>query len=980
MSWWLYSWKVHLLVALLAVGITYYIIPFLLYLVFVLLAVLGGGALAVLQHSGPYVRRGKRTYPEAPFPTVEGPLSKIKPYPPPSIRPTLLSPNVDAQLQRVLDLSLKHHAIPTYEVVGQDQEAFFNSVVPEIWNVLAALLQRMGQMDTMKLISQDVVETLRNHFEHFRGIHFRDTQPRNPFPNLKAFPYLESPEAELNFLRQVCEVLLCVLLSRDLLECTPVRVLIREFLTCRILQPTIDMVCDPDYINQKLLAYLEKRDEAVKSAQSKYAYKTYEDFIKHIKKCDNLMELQEIRQFIITDIIQAKAVYKMKSSRMTGLHGNRFPIPIPADKVRTLMDRDLELYINQLGTTKTVTERQILKLGGADYQNETSAENSQESHISELPLGIPFETIMNNEGARTQLLAFLEQCGFANLLCCWISIDMLHTNPLNMLHTNIESIYGEYLSQAAPSSVHADPSLVSAVQKSLTMETTASEACSVALTAIKKDLYTEINEHFYHNFIASEQYKELMTQSVEGADGGFPAMKYSESMRSDSPTMDDSRYKQKLKSLKMKLEEKDGELSLMPREVRQSQSLTQRKKALQKVRFTLEDEIKKLEHYIEHTEEWFGTVGQWTVEIHTVDLSNNDRDPLFIIVVHRPNASRQRAYSVEHSSLQGLEFGPSPSAHLPPPSSTDSEDGTDSLSEISEEESCSNRAGWVLGRHLHEFEDLHRKVVNICPELQFPPLPRRLNVFQKPDAQSSYWQKYRLALQSYLVRVLQDDKLQENEEVFNFVSPASDNLHKDVQVERKPAPQSHRFSLSVPITTMFTTREQHDDVREDSVTEYVYLLISEVFELDEWSRVLRKQLVELVQLTYGKSIDRELQEFINWVVSEPMLVFYLETFQGAMWPNGEPVPAAPTRSDEQKTDTKEKARQKFLKSVPSTLQTILGQRNCQIGFQKIFESFQDPRGNRQLFYSLLEMVLYALVPELEKVEIDQDNGSDWQTK
>lgn len=970
MSSWLYSWKVHAIVGLLGVCTVYYVVPFLLYVVFVLLAVLAGGALAVLQHSGPYVRRGKRTYPPPPFPKVEGPLSKIKPYPPPSIRPTLFSPNVDARLQRVLDLTLKHHAIPTYEIVGQDQEAFFKSVVPEIWNVLAALLHRMGQMDTMKLISQDIIETLRNHFKHFRGIHFGSNQARNTFPNLKEYPYLENPESELNFLRQICEVLLCVLLPRDLLECTPVRVLIREYLTCRILQPTIDMVCDPDYINQKLLAYLEKREEAIKSAEKKNVYETYDEFIKHIKKCEDLVELQQIRQNTITEIIQAKAVSKMKKSRNIGLRGNQFPIPIPPEKAKRLMDRDLDLYINQLGTTKTVVERQLTKLGGGDYQDEASAESSMDSTVSDLPLGIPFETIMSNETARLQLVAFLDQCGFANLLYCWDSIQNLDSVSPNLLHKQIKSVYDEHLSQRAPSSVHPDPTLVTVVEQCLASETTASEECRSVLTAIKDDLYEQIRDMFYHNFIASEQYKELMMQSIEG-EGGFP--KYgSESVISDSPynpTMEDSRYKTKLKSLKMKFEEKDDELSLMPAEVQSSQSLSQRKKALEKELTTLKSEIKKLEHYIEHTEEWFGTVGQWTVEIHSVDLQSNERDPLFVIVVHRPDASRKRGMMAESSypSLQSLDDVST--------MATDSEDGTESMSEISEDEvNRSNRAGWVLGRRLHEFEELHQKVVNICPELQFPPLPRRLNLFQRPDAQSSYWQKYRLALQSYLCRVLQDDKLQENEEVFNFVSSASDNLRKasDVPIERRPS--THRFSLSVP--TMFSNR----DKEEDAVTEYMYLLVSEVFELDQWSRVLRKQLVELVQLTYGKSIDRELQEFINWVVSEPMLVYYLETFQGAMWPNGEPAAPSPTRSDEQKTKTKELARQKFLKSVPQTLQTILGQRTCQIGFQKMFESFQDPRGNRQMFYAVLEMVLYALVPELEKVEIDHENGTDWQTK
>ncbi|MCG8621792.1 MAG: hypothetical protein MJE68_07320, partial [Proteobacteria bacterium] len=221
--------------------------------------------------------------------------------------------------------------------------------------------------------------------------------------------------------------------------------------------------------------------------------------------------------------------------------------------------------------------------------------------------------------------------------------------------------------------------------------------------------------------------------------------------------------------------------------------------------------------------------------------------------------------------------------------------------------------------------------------------------------------------------------LQESEEVFNFISSAS--IRKTPLPERK---NQHRFSLSsVPVMGgMFTSSKDQDEGKDDSVADNMYLLFSEIFELDQWSRVLRKQLVEFVQLTYGKSIDRELQESLTWAVSEPMLIFYLQTFRDAMWPGGQPAPPSPTRSDEQKAATKEEAKKRFLKSSPQALQTILGQRNSQIGFQKIFESLQDARGNKQLFYSLLEVLLYALVPELKKVDIesdDHDHVADFRT-
>ena len=977
------------MLALAVLTLVYFTFPFLVYLLFLLLAVVCGIVLALLYHPGPYKRRRKNTFPNPPAPTVEATLSRVKPYPPPRVSPKLFSVNVDSHLQEVLHLTLKHHVVPTYSRIAKDEEAFFNSILPEIWSTLAVLLSRMGQMDTMKLITSDVVEALKSHFQLFRGIHFQDGQElaaSDKFPNLISFPYLESLEHELHFLRQVVEVLLCVSLPKEMLGCTPIRALIREYLACQIFQPTIEMVCSPDYINQKLLAYLIKREEATKSNHKRYKHNTYEDFMKHVEKCEDLGELEEIRQNIITDILQAKAVHKMKMARSARLHGGQFPIPIPAEKVRTLMQRDLDVYINQLGNAKTVCERHIQKLGGEIYKADTLDSMVEQGLESQNPpLGIPFETLMKNRTARSHLLRFMEKCGFDSWLRLWIEIEGLRTNPADDINKTLKSIFEEFLSPSSPSLVHADHTIVESIHLCLLTETQPATSCLPLLFRIQESVYVDINNLFYQNFIHSDDYRELMAAESNAAaeGGGFPHLSGTGSL--DLTSSDESHHKTKLKSLKLRLEEKTDELSLMPNEIRTSSNLAMRKKALEKDRGELQEEIKKLEHYIEHTEEWFGTVGQWSIEIQSVDVAKDEkgnRNPLFILVVQRPEVVRHRPLNqAQHTTYNDtafeiLNFSPDFEHSRRLESITDSEDTTSSISELSDEPSSyHSKTGWVLGRHLSEFEELHRKLVEICPELQFPPLPKRFNPFQRSDAQRSYWDRYRLALQSYLCRVLQTERLQESEEVFNFISSASDIIRKTPSLPGKK--NTHRFSLSsVPVMGgMFTSSKDHQEEGwEDSVADNMYLLFSEVFELDQWSRVLRKQLVEFVQLTYGKSIDRELQETFTWAVSEPMLIFYLETFRDAMWPGGNPAPPAPTRSDEDKAATKMEAKAMFLKSCPQALQTILGQRNSQIGFQKIFESLQDARGNKQLFYSLLELLLYALVPELKKVELEDHNG------
>ena len=915
----------YLLSAVIAVAVAYMVLltPVVVYGAMLVASLLLGTMLAVFQ--GSFTRRRRVTYPPSPpcNQKVDRTLSRLKIYPPHVSRPPLLSRRVDAYLQQVIDLVVEHHLSPVYSRIGWNQDDLVRCIMPDLWTTLASLVERVARIDTIKLFTQDTVEALRVHFEHFREVHFQDPlHAPSKFPVLESFPYLENIGKELNFLRQASEVLLCACLPREVLTCSPARVLIREHLTCHILQPTIERLCEPDYINQKLLVYLTQREDTMKSAQKKYSYSaTYEDFMQHMKKCDDIAELQQIRQFIITDIIQAKAVQRMKNSRATGIHGGNFPIPIPADKVKILMGRNLELYATQLGTAKMCCERQIRKLGGQDYESTgASSEGCAENALSlSIPPAIPFDTIMTNTTAQERFREFLEHCQFSHFLHYWLSVEALKSCPTQCTVECAREFHELYFSPTAKSCLFIDEHFVQAV-----LDASREEEILAALINIQEWVYNELREDFYPGFVQSESYANFM-QSENSAP-----------LADSHDGIEEDHYQQLLQSLKSQLKEKGDALINTPHSVRSDEH----KRALMEEHTSLEQEIKNLEHYIEHTEEWFRTIGQWNIEIQSVDLSKEDqnhKDPLFVIVIHRPDESMLtepgRNSVCDCSSLQeGDQLGKG-----------------------------QNREGWVVGRKFSEFEQLHLKLSEMYGSLQFPTLPNRLMPFQKPER---YWTKLRKLLEDYLTALLSDAKLCECEEVFNFLSPASEHLRRTSTVKPGKA-RSHLYVPGFPGMATVAGLFSKDREEESPIAEYMYTLISEVFELDEWSRVLRKQLMDLVQLTYGKSIDREVQEFSNWIVSEPMLVFYLTTFKEAMWPSGKLPSTTPTRSDEEKAHTKDCAKNKFLKSVPTALQTILGQQNCQIGFQKIFDSLQDFKANKQLFYSVFEKILFTLVPEIE---------------
>lgn len=64
------------------------------------------------------------------------------------------------------------------------------------------------------------------------------------------------------------------------------------------------------------------------------------------------------------------------------------------------------------------------------------------------------------------------------------------------------------------------------------------------------------------------------------------------------------------------------------------------------------------------------------------------------------------------------------------------------------------------------------------------------------------------------------------------------------------------------------------------------------------------------------SFKRQIRDTVNWIFSEQMLVYYINTFRDAFWPNGVLAPPTRIRSEAQSQETKQRAQQKLLENIP----------------------------------------------------------------
>ncbi|OWK00279.1 SNX25 [Cervus elaphus hippelaphus] len=167
-----------------------------------------------------------------------------------------------------------------------------------------------------------------------------------------------------------------------------------------------------------------------------------------------------------------------------------------------------------------------------------------------------------------------------------------------------------------------------------------------------------------------------------------------------------------------------------------------------------------------------------------------------------------------------------------------------------------------------------------------------------------------------------------------------------------------------------------DDVdgRKDALAEPCFMLIGEIFELRGMFKWVRRTLIALVQVTFGRTINKQIRDTVNWIFSEQMLVYYINLFRDAFWPNGKLAPPKTTPRQEQSRahsqETKRRAQQKLLENIPDMLQSLVGQQNARYGIIKIFNALQETRANKHLLYVLMELLLTELCPEL-RTHLDQ---------
>ncbi|XP_028171901.1 sorting nexin-25 isoform X2 [Ostrinia furnacalis] len=828
--------------------------------------------------------------------------------------PVIFGRTVDSQLQQLIDNVLRDFVTRWLKEWSHKPEPVIDKFKEHTWGAIQNLYERLLRVDAEKLLASDMVTKITQHFERIR-IARSCALELNQAPVFALAPHLMSCETELHYLRQISELIIMFLMPRCY-SLAPASHLMREILACKVLQPAIDLLTEPDYINQKIIQYLEAQKEvnAMHVRTHEYA-KTFEDYIRLINNCNNVDTLKRLRYDIVTQIMQATTLQNVKRAKGVDIDAIEKPSSQHNVSRQQIADaKKLKRYISQLTIAKAECETALRKLGwdGAfPTVNETDSKT------------LPLHKIMESVIGRRYLSMFLEKMCSQGLVGFWMAVEELRHSPRSSWHQLGAEIFYTYIrSPSAEIKVDKD------TRKRMEAFLLGDKGPEV-FYEVQDTVVDTIQEKYYTSFLLSEQYRafiaelateeankemnserspiedrQLSNESVSSAESVAGALHLNEHSTYARRKLDQLQERhnnkiQALAALRASLKPDSPALAMLANEVER-----------------LAGEQMRLEAHLARTDTWAEHLGLWRATVHSAEIIDESKPPQFVIVVHM---AEQEVISCD-----------------------------DRPEQIS--------TGWVLLRTLNEF--------------QF---------------------------------VLEDDRLNQSEALYTFLNPSSEYLKQGELPKKNKFSFSTLFKSTSSEATSRSSQEKEafthlsadeDEIslyldgnggdaanknittamrgtgivgeERDSIAEPLYALLSEVFDMRGVFRWLRKTLVTFVQITYGRTINRQIKETVSWLFSEQMLHYYISVVLKSWWPGGVLSETTSNRNFQDKEHTRTLASQQLTESVVEALSSLVGAHAAARGAHKLFLTLQNTTHNKQLFYELFELVLLEVFPELKR--------------
>uniref|UniRef100_A0A493TBT3 Sorting nexin-13 n=1 Tax=Anas platyrhynchos platyrhynchos TaxID=8840 RepID=A0A493TBT3_ANAPP len=431
---------------------------------------------------------------------------------------------IDEPLQQVIQFSLRDYVQYWYYTLSDD-ESFLLEIRQALQYALVQFSARSKETDWQPYFTTRLVDDFGTHLRVFRKAQQRIAEKGDQMKDqaeelVDTFFEVEvemekevcrdlvctSPKDEEGFLRDLCEVLLYILLPPGDFQNKIMRYFVREILSRGILLPLINQLSDPDYINQYVIWMI--RDSNC----------NYEAFMNIIKLSDNIGELEAVKD---------KASEELQYLRSLDTAG---------DDINTIKNQ-----INSLLYVIKVCDSRIQRLqSGKEIDTVKLAANFGKLCT------VPLDHILVDNVALQFFMDYMQQTGGQAHLFFWMTVEgyrvtaqqqleVLQSRQKDGKHQTNQTkgllraaavgVYEQYLSEKASPRVNIDDNLVAKLAETLNHEDPTPEI----FDDIQRKVYELMlrDERFYPSFKQNVLYVRMLAEldmlkdpSFRGSDDG----------------------------------------------------------------------------------------------------------------------------------------------------------------------------------------------------------------------------------------------------------------------------------------------------------------------------------------------------------------------------------------------------------------------------------------------------------------------------
>uniref|UniRef100_A0A8C7ULJ9 Sorting nexin 13 n=1 Tax=Oncorhynchus mykiss TaxID=8022 RepID=A0A8C7ULJ9_ONCMY len=294
-------------------GVVLFLITFgpfaVFYLAFYIFCFVGGGFVVTLlfgkTNSERHLERCEHSYLPATQTGILKTLDEMRLEPKPiQIDRRLTGSNyIDEPLQQVIQFALRDYIQYWYYTLSED-DSFLLEIRQTVQNALVQFSTRSKEVDWQPYLTTRLVDDFATHLRVFRKAQDRLEDSKQSKEMVESFFEAEvemernicrdvvctSLKDEEGFLRDLCEVLLYLLLPPGDFHNKNMRYFLREILARGVLLPLVNQLSDPDYINQFVIWMI--RDSSC----------NYEAFMNILKLTDRVSELEAVKDKALEEL------------------------------------------------------------------------------------------------------------------------------------------------------------------------------------------------------------------------------------------------------------------------------------------------------------------------------------------------------------------------------------------------------------------------------------------------------------------------------------------------------------------------------------------------------------------------------------------------------------------------------------------------------------------------------------------------------